>query len=121
MLRTEPSPGDPSASERNSPLRLRRPNMNGPSLSRVLRLCPVYGIPMLYLWAMSLLSVVSLLALLVILGGLAHVLVAGGAETLRPLDPLLVSLLAWFPAPTALWVVVGVAGLLGGVYLMSGR
>src|SRR5436853_5828906 len=95
--------------------------MNGPSFARVARFCPAYGIPMLYLWAMSVLSIVSLLALLVVLGGLAHLLLTGGAEALRPLDPLLAAVLAWFSGPTASWILLGVAAILGGVYFIAGR
>src|SRR5262245_49640678 len=96
--------------------------MYGPSFARVLRFCPVYGAPMLFLWATAVLSVVSLLALLVVLGGVAHLLLSSDAGVSLPAtDPLLVGALSWSQGPTPLWTLLVAAAILGGVYFVAGR
>jgi hypothetical protein len=84
--------------------------MYGPSFARVLRFCPVYGVPMLYLWAMAVLSVVSLVALLVVLAGVAHLLLTAGMAGSPPTDPLLAGVASLFCARECL-VDIGTAAL----------
>jgi len=93
--------------------------MYGQWFARVLRFCPIYATPMLYLWAMALLSVVSLVALLIFGGGLAHLLLTRG-ETL-PADPLLAATLSTFSGREALWPLLVLIAMLGGVSLLSAR
>jgi ABC-type multidrug transport system fused ATPase/permease subunit len=96
--------------------------MYGPSFARVLRFCPVYSVPMLFLWAMAVLSVASLLALLVVLGGVAHLLLSGGEDSALPAaDPLLIGALGWSAGPAALWNLLLAAAILGGVYFVARR
>ncbi len=96
--------------------------MYGPSLARVLQFCPVYSVPMLFLWAMGMLSVVSLLALLIVLGGVAHLLLSSGAGvSLLAADPLLVGALSWSAGPSALWTLLVAAAVLGCVYFLAHR
>lgn len=95
--------------------------MYGPSLARVLQFCPVYSVPMLFLWAMGMLSVVSLLALLIVLGGVAHLLLSSGRASLSEADPLLVGALGWSAGPSALWMLLIAAAILGCVYFLAHR
>src|SRR5262245_6987039 len=96
--------------------------MYGPSFPRVLRSRPVYGRPLLFLWGMAVVSVVSLLALLVVLGGVAHLLVSSdAAATLPGTDPLLIGALNWSKGPTPLWTLLIAAAILGGAYFLARR
>jgi subfamily B ATP-binding cassette protein MsbA len=96
--------------------------MYGPSFARVLHYCPMYSVPMLYLWAMAVLSVISLLALLIVLGGVTHVLLSGAAGAPPPdADPLLAGTLSWSQGASQLWTLLAAAAFLGAVHFVARR